>query len=88
MSEVTYCPNCNQNVTAEKKGGSGASGGVLLIISIILLFLFWPLGVLLLIAAVICIVVAIIEGIANAATGQVGTCPLCKTNLTRMKVNR
>ena len=86
--ETTNCPNCNQFVTPQKKGGSGASGGVLLIIGIILLFLFWPLGLLLLAAAVICIIVAIIEGIANATTGQVGTCPLCKTNLTRMKVNR
>ena len=81
--ETTNCPNCNQFVTPQKKGGSGTSGVVLLIIGIILLFIFWPLGVLLLLAAGICIIVAIIEAVVNVASCQVGTCPICKTALTR-----
>ena len=85
MAEITYCPNCNQSVAPQNKGGSGTTGVVLLIIGIILMFVVWPVGILLLIAAGICILVAIIEGVVNLASGKVGAYPICKTTLYKGK---
>ena len=78
MSKLVWCPNCKQNVASQDlKGVSAAAPLVLILIGLFLLFIFWPLGLVVLLAGGIVAVVRIIEAIAASGKSKI-YCPICK----------
>lgn len=79
MNNLSWCPNCNQNVAPQKlKGVSAAAPIVLIFLGLFLLFVFWPIALVILFAGAIVTVVRIIEGICSIGKSNI-QCPICKT---------
>ncbi len=79
MSNQVWCPNCGQNVAAQDLPGvSAVAPLVLLLIGFFLVFMFWPLGMVVLLAGGIVALVRIIEAICAIGKSRI-YCPICKT---------
>jgi hypothetical protein len=80
---LSWCPNCNQAVSPQKKGSGGSVGCLagLVLLGIVLLFVGIIPGLLVLGFAAIYFVAFVLAGLLNMAVVS-AHCPICKaTNL-------